>query len=137
MKLFLDSTIWLRYLLQDDDLAYLSCSKLMKSVREGRIRPYASSVVFLEVYWVLTSTYGISKIEAQKDIATILESRGLVIVEKTDFHSAFVLHTKTGVKLADSLIATQIPKGVELCTYDREFARIPSLKTVTPEEKMM
>jgi predicted nucleic-acid-binding protein len=134
MKLFLDSNIWLRYLLQDDDLAYLSCSKLMKSVREGRIRPYTSSVVFLEVYWVLTSTYGISRNDTQKDIETLLSVRGLVIVEKTDFRSAFYLHTKTGVKLADCLIATQLPKGVELCTYDREFARIPSLNTVTPEE---
>jgi predicted nucleic-acid-binding protein len=88
----------------------------------------------LETYWVLTSTYGIAKHDVQDDIETMLATRGLVLVEKTNFRLAFDLHRKTGVKLADCLIAAQLPKGVQLCTYDREFTQIPGLKIVLPEQ---
>lgn len=137
MKFLLDSNIWIRYLVRDNEASFQSCSALFTSMEKGNIRPYISTIILLEIYWVLTSYYKIKKKEAQKDIEKICATRGLVIVEKTDFRRAFALHKKTGVKLADCLIATQVGKGIALCTYDREFAKIPSVRSMTPAQVLM
>lgn len=134
MKLLLDSNIWLRYLLRDDEKVFQDCSSLFENVQKGAIRPYTTAIVLLEVYWVLTSTYGISKESARGDIEKICATRGLVIVEKTSFRASFELHTKTGVKLADCLIATQVGKGITLVTYDHEFRKLPGLMVAEPDE---
>jgi predicted nucleic acid-binding protein len=60
--------------------------------------------------------------------------RNITIVDTIDTHKALILCKKTGVKLADCLIATQVRKGIVLCTYDKEFSKIPSVRTMTPEE---
>ena len=127
----------IRYLAEDNEAKLASCQKLFMTIEQGKIQPYTSTIVLLEIYWTMRSLYHQTKEELEQKITSILAMRGLVIVEKTDFRTAFALHGKTGVKLADCLIATQLPKGVALCTYDREFARIPGLKTVTPEEMML
>lgn len=134
MKLLLDSNIWLRYLLRDDEDVFRDCSALFEIVQKGGIRPYTTTIVLLEVYWVLTSTYGISKESARNDIEKICATRGLVILEKTSFRASFTLHAKTGVKLADCLIATQVGKGITLVTYDHEFRKVPGLVVAKPNE---
>lgn len=134
MKLLLDSNIWLRYLARDDEAAYQTCSKLFGYIQHGAIRPYISAIILLEIYWVLTSLYRVTKNSAQGDIEKISSTRRLTIIEKTHFREAFTLHKKTGVKLADCLIATQVGKGIILVTYDREFRKLPGLAVAEPEE---
>ena len=133
-KVFLDANVILRYVVADHEEPFEECRKLITSIRAGSIRPYISSIVLLEVAHVLYSVYKVPRSEIIKDIATILELRGLVVVEETNFREAFSLHQKTGVKLADCLIATQVPKGVALVTYDRDFAKLPGLTARTPKE---
>lgn len=132
MNFFLDSNVWIRYLMRDKEESYRSCLQLMEIIEQGKIRPYISTIVLLEIYWVLTSYYKIAKSEAQKDIEKICTLRGLVIVEKTNFREAFAMHKKIHVKLSDCLIATQIGKGIVLCTYDTEFKKFPFLTSAEP-----
>lgn len=136
MRVFLDTNVWIRYLAEDDPAKFASCQKLFILIEQGKIQPYASTIVLLEIYWTMRSLYHQAREELHAKIASILALRGFAIVEKTDFRAAFEMHLKTGVKLADCLIAAQIPKGVTLCTYDREFLKIPSIKTTTPEQLM-
>ncbi len=136
MKLFIDTNIVLRYLVQDNQNMSAACMSLFEKIEQGTVLPYISTIVLLEVYWVLTSHYQVSKKKAQFYIDMILHMRGLVIVEKTNFRRAFALHKKTGVKLADCLIATQIGAGTVLCTYDAEVKKLPGLRVVTPAEVM-
>lgn len=134
MAIFLDANVLLRYLVADHHEPFEDCRALLANVQEGAMRPYVSSIVLLEVAYVLSSVYKVSRSAIVKDIATILELRGLVIVEETHFRDAFVLHQKTGVKLADCLIATQVSKGVTLVTYDRDFAKLPGITVKTPRD---
>ncbi|MBI5619852.1 PIN domain-containing protein [Candidatus Gottesmanbacteria bacterium] len=134
MKLFLDTNTVLRYLVDDNKSMSDACTSLFQKIEQGAIRPYISTIVLLEIYWVITSHYQIVKAKAQLYIDMILQARGLVIVEKTNFRKAFTLHRQTGIKLADCLIATQVGKGISLCTYDTEFKKLPGFRVVTPEE---
>lgn len=134
MKLLLDSNIWIRYLIRDNEVSFRSCLALFEAFEKGEIRPYISTIILLEIYWVLTSYYRIQKKEVQRDIEKICALRGLVILGKTDFRRAFDIHKQVGIKLADCLIAGQIEQGIVLCTYDKEFAKIPSVRAMTPGE---
>ncbi len=134
MNCFFDTNIWIRYFVGNDTAKAALCKKLLTDIENGKIRPYLSSIVLLEVYWVLTSVYKFPKQKVIAAIEIVLSIRGLVIVETSEFRRAFSLHQKTGVKLADCLIATQVGKGITLVTYDREFRKIPRLAVAEPAE---
>ncbi|MBI2405051.1 PIN domain-containing protein [Candidatus Gottesmanbacteria bacterium] len=134
MNICIDTNVCLRFLVGDDPQKLTTCRKLFEIIDQGKIRPYISSIVLLEIYWVLTSFYRNTKHQVQEALEKIMSIRGLVIVEKTDFRTAFALHQKTGMKLVDCLIATQVGRGIVLCTYDSEFKKISSLTVATPEQ---
>ena len=134
MSIFLDSNIWLRFIMADDPKMFDTCVALFQAISRGEIIPYSSSIVLLEVGYVLRSVYKIGKQDVISDLETVVITRGLVLIEKTNFREALSLHKQTGIKLADCLIASQIPKGIALCTYDMEFKKIPHLSIVTPNE---
>lgn len=134
MSVYVDTNVCLRFLVGDDPEKLTSCRKFFESAEQGKIRLRISSIVLLEVYWVLLSLFKHKKHQVQDALEKIMNIRGLVIVETTDFRVAFALHKKTGVKLADCLIATQIPKGVALCTFDKEFRKIPRVSIVEPRD---
>ena len=73
MKLFLDSNIFLRLLVPENQKFTSECQKIFKMVKDGTIIPYTSDIVIVEVSYVLNKLYKIEKsriIEWQKDLLT-------------------------------------------------------------------
>ncbi|MBU1110427.1 PIN domain-containing protein [Patescibacteria group bacterium] len=134
MKIFIDTNVWLRFLLADVKEQYQECVDFFIEAEAGRFRPYTSTIVLLEVHYVLTSLLKISQEKVLQDIECILETRNLTLIEKTDFRKALKVYRKTKIKFADCLIATQLPKEAVLCTFDKEFRKVKTLKTITPGE---
>lgn len=134
MKVFIDSNIWLRFILADQKKAYLQCRSFLEMVELGKLKPYTSFLVLLEVYYVLTAIYKIKQKLVCQDLLTILSTRNLVLLETTFFKKALALHQKTAIKLADCLIASQIPLNAVLVTYDADFKKIKELSVKSPEE---
>lgn len=134
VKVFFDTNFFLRYLLKDHPQSE-QCLDLMREVQKGSIAPYTSAIVFLELNYVLTSQrlYHLSKVQAGKKIQKILQIRNLVILEETNLKKALVLYQQKNIKLADCLIALQVPEKAICCTFDREFQRIDGLDIQTPE----
>ena len=64
----------------------------------------------------------------------ILASRNLTLIEKTNWRQAIELYQQHNIKLADCLIASQLAKGVILCTYDQDFKRLKEVASVTPDQ---
>lgn len=133
-KIFIDTNIWLRFLIGDKKQQFESCQKLLILNEEGKFKSYTSTIVLLEVIYTLSSFYKIKKETILADIKAILSSRNLTLIEKTDFKKALLLYQKHNVKLADCLIASQIPEKVFLCTYDRDFKKIKRITSLPPEE---
>lgn len=134
MNCFLDSNIWLRFLLKDKPSSFKNCLKFFEDVESGRIKPYTSTIVLLEVNYILSKFYKLNGRETINTLEGILKTRNLTLIEKTDFKKAFNLHQKYKIKLADCLITTQVPQKAVLCTYDEDFIKIPRLKVKTPSQ---
>jgi len=132
MKLFLDTNIFLRFLLNDAQKSYEEVVQLFEKIEEGKIKPYTSNIVILEIIFVLTKTLKVNQKVVLKDIEALLSMRGLTLIDKTHTKKALRVYKETCIKYADCLIATQIPSDMRLCTYDQEFSRIKSLKTCKP-----
>lgn len=133
-KIFVDTNIWLRFLVADQQEKYEACKQLISLNEEGNFRGYTSTIVLLELAYTLSFFYKISKKEIIADIRVILATRNLTLIEKTDFPKSLLLYQKYNAKLADCLIATQLPKDVILCTYDRDFKKIKAIVSLAPEE---
>lgn len=132
--IFLDTNVLLRYFVADEEAQFHQCKTIFEMVGSGVMRPYISALVLLELSYVLFSVYRVTKKAIADDIAAILAIRHVVLVDETRFRQAFALHQETGVKLTDCLIATQVPKGVALVTYDRDFSKLPGLTIKTPQD---
>lgn len=132
-KIFLDTNIWLRFFLQDNE-QFASVEKLITAVEEGKFLPYTSSIVFLELVFVLGKTYDLSKEKVKDYLEAILETRNLTLIEKTNTKKSLSFFAKYNVKFSDCLIASQIPTGVTLVSFDQEFLKIRDINTKTPEQ---
>lgn len=133
-KIFLDTNVWLRFLLQDEKQQAEDCVKLIELVETGNFRPYTSAIVLLELQYVLTVVYKIAREAVVEDIEIILGMRGLVLVEKTNFGEAFRIYRQLKIKLADCLVATALPEKMTLCSYDQDFRKISGIVVKTPAE---
>jgi predicted nucleic acid-binding protein len=133
-KLFIDTNIWLRFLLADQKKQFEDCQKLFNLNEQGKIKIYTSTIVLLEIVFTLASFYQIKKAAIIADLKAILEARNLTLIEKTDFNKTLSLFEAYQTKLADCLIASQLPRDTLLCTYDQDFKKIKTLASLTPAE---
>ncbi len=133
-KIFLDSNIFLRFFVPDNEAMHHECVKLFERIDQGAYRLYTSPIVFLECYFMLTRHYAFSVFKVQNALMEIASMRNMTIVSAINTPHALTLWQKTGMKFADCLIATQVRKDMVLCTYDSEFKKISSLDVATPEQ---
>jgi len=133
-KIFLDTNVWLRFIVADNNEQYKRSRKLIQLIEQGYFKPYASTIVFLEVYYVLTSFYEVGKKEAVRILGKLFKTRGLTILKQTDIRAALNLHSKYKIKLSDCLILTSLPKDVVFITWDKDFKRVKDLICLSPAE---
>jgi len=132
-KIFLDTNIWLRFLLQDNQQAK-HCVDLIKAIESGWFKAYLSNIVLLEINYVLHKIYKIEKKQVAEDIKTLLKTRDITIIEQTNSKLALNYYSRTGIKYSDCLIASQINKNLILCTYDQDFTSFKNLSIKTPDQ---
>ena len=133
MKIYLDTNIWLRHLVEDTPQSK-SCTQLLNLIDTGGIRTYTSTIVLLEIYYVLTSIYQIPKKQVIKDLKDIAQTRNLTVIDQNNHKKALKFLKQTNIKFTDCLIATQLPENTTLITYDKDFNKIPQIKTNTPAQ---
>lgn len=134
-RIFLETSVFIRYFTADDKNKFQDCVLLLDSIETiGKLRPYTSNIVVLEILFVLTKIYKFPKREVIEAIQKILEMRNLTLIEKTNTKDALKRYNKHKIKFGDCLISTQIPKGAQLITYDNEFSKVGVANTMTPAE---
>ena len=131
-KLFLETSIFIRYFTEDDPRKFQDCVRLLEIIEKGKLRPYTSNIVVFEILFVLTGIYQFSKKDVIEAIKKILTLRNLALIEKTNTKRAIKLFEKYSIKFPDCLIATQIPEGVKIVTYDDDFKKIDGLTSIDP-----
>lgn len=131
-KVFLDTSVFIRFLTRDDEKKFSQCFQLFELIQSGKIKPYASNIVIQEILYVLTKIYKHPKVNVLMDIDKILSLRNLTLIERTNTTDALSLFRKYKIKYGDCLIATQVPRATTLITYDADFSKIRKLKPTTP-----
>lgn len=124
MRIFLDTNIFLRYLLADDERQFSQTLELFQHIEAGKIIPFSSGLVMLEIMHTLRSFYQTSPKDIQFSLEKILKTKNLTLVQKMPFTSAWELHLKTGEKITDCLILQQLPHNTLLCTLDEKLLRL-------------
>lgn len=133
-RIFLDSNVWLRLFTDEPSPQFEACRELLAKIETGNFLPYASNIVLLEVAFTLKTYYKLRHPQIVTYLDTILHTRNLTIIERTDSRKALSLFSETKIKYADCLIATQIRPGMRLVTYDRDFEKLIPKQSITPAE---
>jgi predicted nucleic acid-binding protein len=134
LKIFIDTNIAIRFLVQDDPRKSADCAKLFEMIGAGGIRAYTSSFVIAEFLFVLIKQYKFPKIKVVDAAISFLKLRNMTLIEPGDTSLALKLYRQYPIKYGDCLIATQVPPKAVLVTYDEDFAKLPGLKFQKPDE---
>jgi len=130
-RIFLDTSVIIRFLTADDAGKYEDCRVLFEMIERGVFFPYSANIVIMETIFVLTKLYKFPKDRVVKAMRSIFSMRNLTIIEKTNSAKAIGLFAAKNVSFGDCMIAAQLPVGVRLVTYDADFSHL-AISSVTP-----
>ena len=131
MLYFIDSNIFLRALHKENRKFFLDCVRLLKNIKENRIKAYTSTIVLAEVVWTLQSFYGIEKDKIISGLKGITSLNGLKITDNYNNVLALDIWQKHSVKFIDALIASDPAvqdKSACIISYDRDFDKLKVLR---------
>jgi len=127
MVYFIDTNIFIRVLVKDNEKFFQECKKLLNLISEGKIKAFTSTLVLTEVDWVLEGYYQFEKEKAAKGLKGILKIKNLKFVDKFDFLLAIEIYEKYPIKFIDVLIASNpkiYKKEAIVVSYDKDFDKI-------------
>ena len=126
---YVDTNVLLRYIVRDGAAQTAAATALLESSAPLVLTP----VTFAEVAHTLRSFYGLSR-------EVVIERLGMLVALPSLSRSSDVLsaaldiHSAHNVELPDALLAAQaIHSGdPRVCSFDRDFDRIPGVERVAP-----
>ena len=132
MKIFIDTNLWVRFFIQDVQAQYEISKNLLAKVEVGEFKVYTSTIVLLELQFVLQKLYKLT-FEGLNEVFEVIKNlRGITIIDKTDFDLAWKFYKKYKIKFSDCLIASQLPKKTILVSFDEELSKIKEIEVKNP-----
>lgn len=134
-KAFIDTSVILRILVEDDDLKSKACGKLLRDAKKNGIALHLLPIAVMEIVWVLEKVYKFDR-KRIREIATALLNTPELHVEMEDaFRKALTVYEEKNIKFADAIMsAWGLECGLStVYTYDeKHFKRIEGLKVKKP-----
>lgn len=127
MRYFIDANIFLRLLIKEDEKNYGQCYKLLSAVKTQKIKAVTSSITLAEIVWTLLSYYKFPKRKVVQAVRSVLNLRGLRIIDAFNPLISLELFSKYSIKYIDTLIASinEIKdKRWIVVSYDRDFDKL-------------
>ena len=135
MPRFLDSNIFLRYLIPDEPKMHLECINFFSNAKKKRDTLITSTVVLAEIAWTLKSHYKKNRLEIASTLRSIIHISTLKLIDDYQHHQAIKYYEKVNIKFIDCLIASSKHlqnKTWQLVSYDTDFNKIKGLKRLEP-----
>ena len=119
--IFVDTNVFLRLLLEDNDRQSKEAKLLFERASEGKAIIFTSLVVFFEIYWLFKGLFKKNKEEVCTILNNLLEMKFLIFAEHGIFERAIDIYRKTNLDLEDSYnLAYAISnKATEFKTFDK------------------
>lgn len=128
---FIDTNIFIRSLIKEDNKIYNDCLKLLSLIKNNEIKAYTSSLVFAEISWVLDSFYKFNKKEVINALTSISSLSGLKILNNTNPVIALKIYSKFNIKFIDALVASsRLIKNnkMKIISYDKDFDKVGAIR---------
>ncbi|MBI3334934.1 MAG: PIN domain-containing protein [Candidatus Portnoybacteria bacterium] len=95
---FIDTNIFLRFLVKEDERSYKASANLLKAIAEGDVLGFTSVLVIAEIVWVLNSFYKFPRDKIANAVQSLLELPNLEVEQDPIIHGAldYFLQTKAG-----------------------------------------
>ncbi|MFH1602172.1 MAG: PIN domain-containing protein [Candidatus Shapirobacteria bacterium] len=136
MKYFIDTNIFLRVLIKENEAVFNDCLRFLQKVKAGKIKAITASLVLAEIAWALSSYYEFAPRKVALSVRGILNLKGLNIMDKYDHLLALQLFESKKVKYIDALLASikEIQTGKwTIVSYDKDFDKL-KIKRLEPKK---
>lgn len=133
-KIFLDTNLWIRYILMDNKEQFNLVKTILDLNEKGAVKLYSSSIIFLEISYVLKKVYRFKFEEILEVMHSIRTTRGITIIEDTKTDLALSYFKAYKIKFSDCLIASQLRRDITLVTFDEEVKKIKGITVFSPQE---
>lgn len=132
---FIDTNIFLRFLINDDPQKTAACEALFKKAIAGEELLFTTDMVIAEIIWVLESYYEINKKSVSEMVEKILNTENLICPGREIIINALAAYNEKNIDFIDAYNAYSIKiDGInELYSYDKHYDRINWLKRIEPE----
>jgi predicted nucleic-acid-binding protein len=120
----LDTNVLVRYIMQDDAAQSAKATQLIESLT--REKPgFVTLVSVVELVWVLSSAYGLTRAQLSQALDALLHARQLVVDQADQVVRALRIYSAGSADFADCLIErTAAQAGCEATmTFDRAAAK--------------
>jgi len=135
MTYYLDTNIFLRFLVPDNETMYRECAAVFALIEGKKIKAVSSSLVFAEIVWTLQSFYKFPRAKVAAALQIFAKS-GIAFDNRTDVLHALESYEAHSVKFIDTLIASNPllrAKKVTLVSYDKDFDKL-NVQRIEPRE---
>ena len=105
MLAFVDSNVFIRLFVEDDELQRPLARKLLQQAQTGIVDLVTGPPVFFEIAWVLSHTYKVENDKVLDVLEAILTYPNLRVLDKEQVIAAISLARETGSAFADSYMA--------------------------------
>jgi predicted nucleic-acid-binding protein len=99
----LDTNVLVRYIMQDDPKQSPKATRLIESLTV-EVPGFVAIVVIVELGWVLSSAYGLTRAQVAQAIEALLRTKEIVIDRADHVRSASRTYKATAADFADCLI---------------------------------
>jgi len=131
---FLDTNVFLRFLVNDDTEKADACENLFRRAVKGEESLFTTEMVIAEIVWVLESYYELGKRDVREKVEKILNTRNLDCPNKEVIVNALATYEEKNIDYIDAYNASMLRrKGIEeVYSYDSHYDRIPWMKRIEP-----
>jgi predicted nucleic-acid-binding protein len=98
-----DTNILVRFIMQDDPAQTRIAERFLTSLTPDA-PGHVSMVTLMELVWVLSETYGATRVELANALGALLETKSLVVEQAGSVDRALVVFKAGKADLADALI---------------------------------
>ncbi len=133
-RVFVDTNIFLRYLIKDNPAKYERCREVFKKAIEGEVFLFSSEMVIAELIWTLLSYYRVPKAEVIEKVSIIISTQNLHTANKAIIADSLVLYSRENIDFIDAYNAVFMKSNslAKIYSYDEDFDAVDGIKREEP-----
>lgn len=134
--IFIDSNIFLRFLVKDNLKMAQEARGLFELMEKGKIRGETDIIILTEIVWTLGSFFKIGKNDIVEYISLLLNFKNLVIKDKEIIERALDIFRSNNIDFIDAFCGGLLLKRKikYICSYDKDFDKIDGILRIEPRD---